>query len=29
MKLILILLIVFIHSAGFTQDNLPVSLENY
>jgi len=28
MKLILLLLIIFIHSAGFTQDNLPVSLEN-
>lgn len=28
MKLILTLLIVFIHSAGFTQDNLPVSSEN-
>ena len=28
MKLILILLIVFIHSSGFSQDNLPVSSEN-
>ena len=28
MKLILILLIVFIYSAGFTQDDLPVSSEN-
>lgn len=28
MKLILIFLFVFFHSAGFTQDNLPVSLEN-
>ena len=28
MKLILILLIVFIHSVGFSQDNLPVSSEN-